>query len=241
MRKAFETLGLAPKWQQPRRSRGEEATADGTPGRHELTRLRSGGWRTRRAGPGPSAPPASGVLCPPRAAELNGPCLARAPCLALSIPRCVNPGREARERRAASAGSACPGDEAHTHVHRRKVKPAQLGRLSLSPCAAPAADLRLPPQTSTGRPRESSRGTLETAASRAKRETGSPFGRHRKREPRRTANLQTGPGVLRGTFPGVLPSAPPPPGAGSRLSHSPLLSAPGTVEAQKRFTQRTEK
>lgn len=33
----------------------------------------------------------------------------------------------------------------------------------------------------------------------------------------------------------------PPPGAGSRLSHSPLLSAPGTVEAQKRFTQRTEK
>lgn len=152
MRKAFETLGLAPKWQQPRRSRGEEETADGTPGRHELTRLRSGGWRTRRAGPGPSAAPASGVLCPPRAAELNGPCLARAPCLALSIPRCLNPGREARERRAASAGSACPGDEAHTHVHRRKVKPAQLGRLSLSPCAAPAADLRLPPQTSAGMP-----------------------------------------------------------------------------------------
>lgn len=149
MRKAFETLGLAPKWQQPRRSRGEEETADGTPGRHELTRLRSSGWRTRRAGPGPSAPPASGVLCPPRAAELNGPCLARAPCLALSIPRCVNPGREARERRAASAGSACPGDEAHTHVHLEKHKTGAAGTsLSLpvhgSGCRpeAPAADLR---------------------------------------------------------------------------------------------------
>lgn len=224
-----------------RRSRGEEETADGTPGRHELTRLRSGRWRTRRAGPGPSAPPASGVLCPPRAAELNGPCLARAPCLALSIPRCLNPGREAWERRAASAGSACPGDKAHTHVHLEKHKTGAAGTsLSLpvrsSGCRpeAPAADLRgAPAGKQQGHPgNRSIAGQARNGVSlRSAPEKGAaPHGESPDRPRRAAWHVPGGPAVRT-----------PPPGAGSRLSHSPLLSAPGTAEAQKRFTQQTEK
>lgn len=118
----------------------------------------------------PLAPCASHTLT--AAAGLNGRCLARASSLASSTPRCPDTGQETRRApRGVSRARPVPATTRTRAYTQRNVKPSQRGRFS-----PPAYVLR--PQICGscrrlpwGRPWESGRGTLDTAASWAKHGT----------------------------------------------------------------------